>query len=98
MKKINFSGPINSLSFGNVTYNMLKSLHGKGVDISFFPMGSSLDFSAYDKVNADFKSWIDSSYNNRFSNLSKESVSLKMWHINGAESRVGDNSIFIYFL
>ncbi|MDB4587508.1 glycosyltransferase [bacterium] len=97
MKKINFSGPINSLSFGNVTYNMLKSLHGKGVDISFFPMGSSLDFSAYDKVNADFKSWIDSSYNNRFSNLSKESVSLKMWHINGAESRVGTTQYLYTF-
>ena len=95
MDYINFSGPINSLSFGNVTVNMLRELHKLDQKICFFPVGNNLDFDAYDKLSEDCKSWITDSYHNRLKNLNKDNPSLKMWHLMGSESTVGSRS-FLY--
>ncbi len=97
MSKINFSGPINSLSFGNVSVNMLRSLYKKDVNVCFFPIGKSLDFSAYDKVDNDFKEWIKSCSDQRLTSLDPESPSLRMWHLNGSESGIGKNQYLYTF-
>lgn len=95
MSDINYNGPINSLSFGNVSYNILKAIYKKGLSISFFPIGSSLDFSAFDKADENLKKWIQQSYDDRYKNLSKDAPSLRMWHLNGSEVKYGDNQ-FLY--
>ena len=89
MNKLVFSAPINALSFGNVSYNILRELYKLNVDLKFFPIGKDLDFSAFDKTEDDFKSWIVSSYNSRLKNISSDTPSLKLWHLNGSESGVG---------
>lgn len=89
MNRINFSGPVNSLSFGNVSVNMLREFYKKDLKISFFPIGENLDFTSFDKASNDFQKWVADSVNTRFSTLSKDSPSLKMWHLNGSESRIG---------
>lgn len=89
MNKINFSAPINSLSFGNVSINMLRSLYKLGSDVSFFPIGKSLDFSSYDKLDEDFKKWVHKCSETKFHNLSPDIPSLKMWHLMGSESGIG---------
>lgn len=95
MEYLNFSGPINSLSFGNVSINMLRELHKLNQKICFFPIGNKLDFDAYDKISDDFKKWVLDSYESRFKNLDRNNPSLKMWHLNGAESSIGSKS-FLY--
>jgi hypothetical protein len=92
MEYINFSGPINSLSFGNVAFNMLRELHQLDQKVCFFPIGNKLDLSAFDKASDDLKKWITSSYNERLSNLSRDNPSLKMWHLNSSEARVGSHA------
>jgi hypothetical protein len=89
MNKLVFSAPINALSFGNVSYNILRELYKLNIDLKFFPVGKDLDFSAFDKTEDEFKSWIVSSYNSRLKNISKDVPSLKLWHLNGSESGVG---------
>lgn len=95
MSKINFSGPINSLSFGNVSINMLRSFYEKGVEVSFFPIGDKLDFSAYDKITQDFKKWVINCSANRFKNISPDTPSIRMWHLSGSESGIGKRN-FLY--
>ena len=95
MTHINFSGPINSLSFGNVSVNFLRELHKRDISVSFFPIGQNLDFGAFDKISDDLKSWITDSFHQRFSTLTADAPSLKMWHINGSESRIGRQQ-FLY--
>ena len=95
MDQLIFSAPINSLSFGNVSYNFLKEIKKQNIHVHFFPIGKDLDFSAFDKVDEDFKSWIHDSYNNRYLNLSRDTPHLKMWHINGSETSV-TNKRFLY--
>ena len=58
MKKLNFDGPINGLSLGNVTVNFLRELKEKDLDLGFFPIGDKGEFEAYDKIPEDFKKWV----------------------------------------
>mgnify|MGYP003646145514 CR=1 FL=1 len=95
MKSLNFSGPINSLSFGNVTVNFLRELYARKIKVSLFPLGDKIDFSAFDKLDESFKKWVADSFNSRFSTLKKDSPSLKMWHLNGSESAIGPRH-FLY--
>ena len=95
MQEIIFTSPINSLSFGNVSYNFLKQFYKLGVKVHFFPMGKDLDFSAFDKIDDDFKDWVKSSYQERFMGIKKDIPHLKMWHINSSESSITGNN-FLY--
>lgn len=95
MEKINFSGPINSLSFGNVSYNMLKSLYKMGKQVALFPIGKEINLSVFDKMDGDFKDWVTDSFHSRYENLSKESPTIKMWHLNGSEDSIGNRN-FLY--
>lgn len=97
MTHLNFSGPINSLSFGNVTVNMLRELFKKDINISFFPIGNNLDFTAFDKSPKDFQDWVSHSFKNRFSTLREDSPSFRMWHLNGSESRIGKHQTLYTF-
>jgi hypothetical protein len=95
MSNIIFSAPINSLSFGNVSYNILRELFELDMDVAFFPVGKDLDFSAFDKATDEFKDWVKSSYHNRFDYTDRSTPHLKMWHINGSESSITGNN-FLY--
>ena len=55
MKKLIYKGPLNSLSFGNVSYNLLKAMYGEGYDVAIFPIGK-IDVSSFDLTDQDFKS------------------------------------------
>lgn len=98
MKEIIYKGAINSLSFGNVSYNLLKAMHGDGMEVSFFPIGESLNFEAFDKINPELKDWIIKSSQNRFHTFKKNMHTLSQWHINGSESRVSSSqTVFSFF-
>lgn len=97
MKSINFSCPINQLSFGNVSYNMLKELYRDKIDINLFPIGNKVDLSVFDKAENEFKEWITKSYDERLINLTPSSRSVRMWHLNGSEASIGKDQILYTF-
>ena len=99
--KIVFEAPLNQVSFGNVCYNFLKefykiSLTDPSFKISMFPIGD-VNTSSFDKMDRDFASWIQSTISNRYSQLSNDAVSLKLWHINGAEKRICSKQVLYSF-
>ena len=96
-----FEAPLNQVSFGNVSYNFLKefyklSLSDPSFKISMFPIGE-VKTSSFDKMNKDFSAWIQSIISNRYSQLSNDAVSLKLWHINGAEKRICPKQVLYTF-
>ena len=95
MKKIVFKGPINSLSFGNVSLNFLREFYKREMQVAFFPIGEHMDFAAFDKVDDDLKTWIKNSFEHRYSFINKDIPTLCMWHINGSETRVTERQ-FLY--
>ena len=84
--KILVEAALNSLSFGNVSYNIIRELFDKGHDVGIFPIGQNVDLSAYD-VSEDLNKKIQESINNRFDYLSEDIPALKIWHLNGSEDR-----------
>lgn len=85
--KILFNAPLNSLSFGNVSFNLLRAMYEAGDDVAYFPISNNVDIKAFDKIDSNFLPWIQNSINNRLTNISPDMPSLKLWHINGSENR-----------
>ena len=86
--KLVVEAPINSLSFGNVSVNFLREMYKKQMDIALFPIGEQADLEAFNKLDKDFLNWLQSSTDDRFKKVDKDTPTLKLWHINGSERRI----------
>lgn len=96
MKELIYKGPINSLSFGNVSYNLLKAMYKQDYNVAIFPIGK-VDVSSFEEKDIDFKKWLESCVKNRYERLDKEKTTLQMWHLNGSEHRVSSKHILYTF-
>ena len=95
--KLLVNAPINALSFGNVSVNILRELFKKNIDLTFFPIGDKAEMDAYDKIDPDFVKYLQSATNDRYSKISKDIPSLKLWHIFGSETRYSKNQSLFTF-
>ncbi len=96
MSKLIFHAPINSLSLGNVAVNLLREMHKKGIDLTFFPVGTNIDFKAY-KLSKEFSDWFGASVSNRLKTVKKDTPSLRLWHLNGSELKYSDRQYLMTF-
>lgn len=85
--KLLVNAPINALSFGNVSVNILRQFYKKNVELTFFPIGDKIDLEAYDKIEDGFIKYIQSATNSRLDTIKKDVPCLKLWHIFGSEVR-----------
>jgi len=83
--KLIIESPINSLSFGNVSFNILREMYKKNVEVGLFPIGNP-DFSAY-SLDQSFGQWLQTSIDRRLDFLSEKTPVFKLWHLNGGENR-----------
>lgn len=96
MNKIIYKAPLNSLSFGNVSFNLLKEMYKRKMEVSMFPIGN-VDVSSYGEQDEGFKNWLQNCISNRFENLDKETTTLQLWHLNGSEQRISSKQILYTF-
>jgi hypothetical protein len=85
MKTLLVEVPINSVSFGNVSINILREFHKMNVNVGLFPIGN-VDVSAFE-ISKEFHSWIQNAIDNRWKVLASGAPSLKLWHFSGGEDR-----------
>ena len=95
--KLLVSAPINALSFGNVSFNILREFYKKNLEIVFFPIGDKIETDAYDKVDKNFLKYLQDSTNSRYEKIDKDMPSLKLWHIFGSETRYTKNQNLLTF-
>jgi hypothetical protein len=94
--KLIVESPLNSLSFGNVNYNIMKEFYNKKIEVGYFPVGE-INLSSFD-IPIDFKNWIQESINKRWDILESKAPAFKLWHLNGAESRKsGVQNLFTFY-
>jgi glycosyltransferase involved in cell wall biosynthesis len=91
------NAPINALSFGNVSVNILRELYKKDVDLVFFPIGDKAELEAYDKIDLSFVKYLQSATNSRYEKINKDIPTLKLWHIFGSETRYSKNQSLFTF-
>ena len=89
MNSLIVEAPINSLSFGNVSYNILRELWRKNIDVMWFPISENTILESFDKSDPDFLKWLEDSANNATKRIKPDIPSLRLWHLNGSQSRIG---------
>lgn len=82
---LNLSCPLSSVSFGQVSYNILKQLYLKGLSPHWFPVGN-VDLSSFDKCPDDFKMWLNSCASKALKYYSRNNPEFRMWHISGSDT------------
>ena len=73
--KLLLETPLNSLSFGNVSYNLIKEFQRLDVELGLFPTGGNVDLAAFD-IGENLKEYIQNAINKRWSFVDKEIPSL----------------------
>lgn len=92
---LNLELPINNLSFGNVSFCILKELYKRGISPNIFLTGQ-VNLSAFD-VAPDFKTWLECSINKAQKHWNRSYPTFKLWHINGSHSSVGRDQVLFTF-
>ena len=95
--EINLEAPINSLSFGNVSYNFLRQFWRRNINFNLFPIGQKLDLKAFDKIDPELKSCIYDSIEKANLNVKRDVPALKLWHLNGSQGRIGSKQLLYSF-
>ena len=85
--KLTVNAPINSVSFGNVAYNIIREIFKKNIEISYFPIGDKINLETFDKVSQYYIQYLNNSAANRLSSFDVNNFCFKLWHINGSEIR-----------
>lgn len=94
---LNINLPLNSLSFGHVSYNILKELYKKNIDCNIFLIGNNGDLSSFDKINPDFAKWIQNNTNKALSSYSRNDPEFRLWHISGSETSYSNDKYLFTF-
>ena len=89
--------PINSLSFGNVSYNILRQFWRKGVNVHLFTLNNNNNFDSFDKIDKEFFKWLNESASTANLKIRKDLPSFKLWHLNGSQTRIGGNQALYTF-
>lgn len=77
-----FDLPINALSFGQVSVNILKEIHRRGYSPCVFPFGGKTDLTVFGKtVSDDFKKWLNSCISVTLLKHKRSVPVFKLWHI-----------------
>lgn len=83
MQNLNWVGPVNSLSYGYTSLNLMKSLSRLGVDISYFPIGNP---EVTNQADGD----LVSSLLKRAQFFDRSAPCIRLWHQHDMSQFVGD--------
>ena len=94
-----FNIPINSLSFGNVTFGILNSLYKKDYSDYLIKDIGNTDLSSFDKRREDekFISYLNEKSFKFLERFNREYSQFSLWHINGSETSVSNKNVLFTF-
>jgi hypothetical protein len=88
--------PINSVSFGQVSINLLREIKSRGLHPPIFPMGD-VDLST-EEPDSEFSEWLDDGIKKSLPTHHRSTPLIKLWHLNpeGFQS-YSDKTVFLTF-
>jgi hypothetical protein len=99
--KLGLHLPINSVSFGQVSSVLLKTLFERekagttDIDWYLFPIGG-VDLSSQTE-DKDFQIWLQQKVNKAFESFSRETPLFKLWHLNGSLESYSNKQVLFTF-
>jgi len=94
--KLSLEIPINGLSFGQASVNILRELYKRDLQPNIFPVGGNGELSAFEQ-NQDFKKWIEECIAKAPGEHRRLTPTLKLWHLNGALTGYSDKRALMTF-
>lgn len=89
--------PLNFLSFGQVSFNLLYEFYKMGLNPNIFRASDhQIDFSAYDFDN-EFTSWIIKNHNQAQLKHKRSIPTIRLWHINDSLRSYSEKQILLTF-
>jgi glycosyltransferase involved in cell wall biosynthesis len=92
---INLELPINGLSFGQVSFGILKEFFDRKFLPNLFPIGQ-VDLKAYD-IDKPFFDWLQFCCQKAHGNFSRKFPTIRLWHLIESERRLSDKTILWTF-
>lgn len=102
MEKIGLHLPINTVSFGQVSTLLLRTLYDREkagnlpFDIYLFPVGG-VDLSSQSGLTQEFTNWIQSKIAKAFESYHRSIPLFKLWHFNGSLESFSDKQTLLTF-
>jgi hypothetical protein len=94
---ISIEAPLNTLSFGNVSYGILNELRKRGAQALLSPIGGKIDLTSL-KKDDPFIDWIEVSSRDFEKKHSRDNPILKVWHIFGSlQSYSKEQDLFTFY-
>lgn len=98
MENFNLDIPINGLSLGNCSVNILKELYKRGQNPTISLVGEKADFSTFEKsIDLNFISWVKDRALCFQKKHRRDNPTLKLWHINGSMSSQSKEQVLFTF-
>lgn len=89
--------PLNPLSFGQVSYNLLYEFYKMGLNPNIFKITDHpIDYAGYD-YDQSFINWITQNHNNSIFRHNRSLPVLKLWHINDSWKTYSDKQTLLTF-
>ncbi len=96
IQRLNLHMPLNSLSLGGVSFNILRELYRRKIQCALFPYGSP-DLAAY-KLDDQFGKWIETCVNNRYKKVDRSVPTLAVWHLAESQFKPSDRQYLLSFV
>ncbi len=93
---LNVHLPLNNLSFGHCSILILKELYDRGMGVNLFLIQNPADVSSF-TLDQDFQFWLSSCAGRAKKNWSRKDPSFKLWHLNGSEAEIGNDTTLFTF-
>jgi len=98
MENFNLEIPINKLSFGNCSINILFELFKLKRNPTIVPIGAQVDFSGFAPfISKEFMEWFKSCTSGVQSRHSRKNPTVKLWHLSGSLNSYSDNQHLFTF-
>lgn len=89
--------PLNSLSFGQISFNILYEFYKMGLNPCIFKASDhQIDFSAYN-YEKEFIDWVIKNHETAIYRHSRKNPTIRLWHINDSFRSYSDKQILLTF-
>lgn len=89
------NAPLNQVSFGQTTINILREIYRRGLEPPIFPIGE-ITLQSY-SLDAEFTSWLEKCINKSYLVHQRKFPTLKLWHISNSLESLSEKQVLFTF-
>lgn len=88
--------PVNKVSFGQCSINILLEFYKLGLQPSIFPIGP-VDYSGFHTLPDEFKAWLEANINKANKSYRRSTPVFKLWHLQESLQSYGEKQVLLTF-